>query len=223
MWCIGTLSEEYRSRMYNLLALYAKPLRADEPVVCIDEKSLQLIAHSRKPVPMAKHAPAKEDYEYVRKGTTNLFVAVEPKAGQRVVTVTDHRAKTDFVSFVRTLLTETYAAARRVHLVLDNLNIHFRKCFDDVLGRRAAGTLLRRVTFHYTPKHASWLNMAEIEIGILSRQCLDRRIPSPQLLQREVDAWQMDRNAQCRTIQWTFTRQDADEKLGRHYVSKLLC
>ena len=107
--------------------------------------------------------------------------------------------------------------------MLDNLNTHFRKCFDDVLGRRAAGKLLRRVTFHYTPKHASWLNMAEIEIGILSRQCLDRRIPSPQLLQREVDAWQIDRNAQCRTIQWNFTRQDADEKLGRHYVSTLVC
>ena len=200
-----------------------KPLRHDEPVVCIDEKSLQLIGHIREPLPMTAGNTAKQDYEYVRKGTTNLFVAVEPKAGQRVVCVTEHRGKTDFVSFVQALLTNTYAAARRVHLVLDNLNTHFRKCFDDVLGRRAAGKLLRRVTFHYTPKHASWLNMAEIEIGILSRQCLDRRIPSPQLLQREVDAWQIDRNAQCRTIQWNFTRQDADEKLGRHYVSTLVC
>jgi hypothetical protein len=159
-------------------------------------------------------------YEYVRKGTTNLFVAVEPKAGLRVVSVTDHRRKTDFVGFVQSLLTDTYAAARRVHLVLDNLNTHFRKSFDDVLGRRAAGKLLRRVTFHYTPKHASWLNMAEIEIGILSRQCLDRRIPTPQLLRCEVDAWQVDRNAQRRTIEWKFNRQDADRKLSRNYVSK---
>ena len=223
MWCIGALTDEYRRRMYDLLALYAKPLRAEEPVICIDEKSLQLIGHSRQPLPIAPGAPAKEDYEYVRQGTTNLFVAVEPKAGQRIVSVTDHRGKTDFVNFVQTLLTDTYAAARRVHLVLDNLNIHFRKCFDDVLGRRAATKLLRRVNFHYTPKHASWLNMAEIEIGILSRQCLDRRIPDAPLLQREVDAWQADRNAQRRTIEWKFTRQDADRKLGRHYVSTLMC
>lgn len=223
MWCIGALTEEYRRRMYSLLALYAKPLRAHEPVICIDEKSLQLIAHSREPVPMASSAPAKQDYEYIRKGTTNLFVAVEPKAGQRVVSVTEHRGKTDFVGFVQALLTDTYAAARRVHLVLDNLNIHFRKCFDDVLGRQAASKLLRRVRFHYTPKHASWLNMAEIEIGILTRQCLDRRIPTAHLLQREVDAWQTDRNVQRRTIEWKFTRQDADHKLGRHYVPQLTC
>lgn len=223
MWCIGTLSQEYRHRMYNLLALYAKPLRCDEPVVCVDEKSLQLLAHSRQPLPMVPGARAKQDYEYVRKGTTNLFVAVEPKAGQRVVSVTAHRGKVDFVVFVQALLSDTYAAARKVHLVLDNLNIHFRKCFEDVLGKRAASALLRRVRFHYTPKHASWLNMAEIEIGILSRQCLDRRLPTPQLLQREVDAWQTTRNALRRTIEWKFTRQDADQKLGRHYVPQLTC
>ena len=218
MWCIGTLTEEYRRRMYNLLALYARPLRDDEPVICIDEKSLQLLAHSREPLPMVPGAQAKQDYEYVRKGTTNLFVAVELKAGQRVVSVTAQRGKVDFVVFVQALLTDTYAAARKVHLVLDNLNIHFRKCFEDVLGKPAASALLRRVHFHYTPKHASWLNMAEIEIGILSRQCLNRRVPNPQLLQREVDAWQAARNAQSRTIEWKFTRQDADHKLARHYV-----
>ena len=223
MWCIGTLTEEYRRRMYNLLALYARPLRNDEPVICIDEKSLQLLAHSREPLPMVPGAPLKQDYEYVRKGTTNLFVAVEPKAGQRVVSVTAQRGKVDFVVFVQALLTDTYAAARKVHLVLDNLNIHFRKCFEDVLGKRAASALLRRVHFHYTPKHASWLNMAEIEIGILSRQCLDRRISDRELLRTEVDAWQFDRNEQQRTIEWKFTRQDADRKLGRHYVSSLPC
>ena len=223
MWCIGTLTEEYRRRMYNLLALYAKPLHCDEPVICIDEKSLQLLAHSREPLRMVPGAPAKQDYEYVRKGTTNLFVAVEPKAGQRVVSVTAHRRKADFVDFVQELLTDTYATARRVHLVLDNLNIHFRKCFDDILDQRAASALRHRVRFHYTPKHASWLNMGEIEIGILTRQCLDRRVQTAQLLQREVDAWQATRNALCRTIEWKFTRQDADRRLGRHYVSKLTC
>ena len=223
MWCIGALTEEYRHRMYALLDLYARPLSRAEPVICIDEKSLQLIAHGRDPLPMAAHRPTKQDYEYVRNGTTNLFVAVEPKGGQRIVEVTAQRGKTDFVAFVSDLLTHAYAKARRVHLVLDNLNTHFRKSFDDVLGQRAAAKLLRRVQFHYTPKHASWLNMAEIEIGILSRQCLDRRIASRQLLQSEVDAWQDARNTQKRTIEWKFTRQDADHKLGRHYVSTLAC
>ena len=218
MWCIGALTEEYRHRMYALLELYARPLSATEPVICIDEKSLQLIGHSRAPLPMTEGAPAKQDYEYKRNGTTNLFVAVEPKAGQRVVSVTEHRGKIDFVAFVGELLTRTYANARRVHLVLDNLNTHFRKCFEDVLGIRAATKLLRRVQFHYTPKHASWLNMAEIEIGILSRQCLNRRIGSKDQLRSEVGAWQKARNALERTIEWTFTRQDADHKLGLHYV-----
>lgn len=172
---------------------------------------------------MVRHSPTKQDYEYVRHGTTNLFVAVEPKAGRRIVEVTAKRGKTDFVAFVRDLLTNAYANARRVHLVLDNLNTHFRKSFDDVIGKRAAAKLLRRVRFHYTPKHASWLNMGEIEIGILSRHCLDRRIASRELLQIEVDAWQEARNADERTIEWKFTRQDADQKLGRHYVSTLAC
>jgi hypothetical protein len=219
MWCIGALTEEYRQRMYNVLELYARPLSRSEPVICIDEKSLQLIGNSRAPLPMAQRAPAKQDYEYTRNGTTNLFVAVEPKAGQRIVSVTDHRGKVDFVAFIKELLTGAYAKARRVHLVLDNLNTHFRKCFEDVLGQRAAAKLLSRVQFHYTPKHASWLNMAEIEIGILSRQCLDRRIESRHMLRSEVDAWQQARNALQRTIEWKFTRQDADTKLGRHYVS----
>ena len=221
MWCIGALTEEYRHRMYALLELYARPLSKAEPVICIDEKSLQLIAHSRDPLPMVAHRPTKQDYEYVRNGTTSLFVAVEPKAGQRIVEVTAQRGKIDFVAFVSDLLTHAYAKARRVHLVLDNLNIHFRKSFDDVLGKRAAAKLLRRVQFHYTPKHASWLNMAEIEIGILSRQCLNRRIANRDLLQSEVDTWQKARNAEERTIEWKFTRQDADQKLGRHYVPKL--
>ena len=223
MWCVGELTEEYRHRMYALLELYARPMSRAEPVICIDEKSLQLIGHSRAPLPMKSRNPAKLDYEYVRNGTTNLFVAVEPKAGQRIVSVTEHRGKVDFVAFVGDLLTNAYAKARRVHLVLDNLNTHFRKCFDDVLGTRAATKLLRRVQFHYTPKHASWLNMAEIEIGILSRQCLDRRVASRQLLRSEVDAWQQARNTAQRTIEWTFTRQDADRKLSRHYVSKRAC
>ena len=218
MWCIGTLNPEYRQRMYHLLQLYARPLSKTEPVICIDEKSLQLLGHTRQTLAMSAHNPLKQDYEYQRHGTTNLFVAVEPLAGRRTVSVTQHRGKVDFVAFVQELLTGAYAKARRVHLVLDNLNTHFRKCFEDVLGLPGATKLLRRVQFHYTPKHASWLNMAEIEIGILTRQCLDRRIASRELLQSEVAAWQHTRNELRKTIEWKFTRQDADLKLSRHYV-----
>ena len=161
----------------------------------------------------------KMDYEYVRAGTCNLFVAVEPKGGCRPVRVTDPRAKTDCVAFVQHLLEEVYATARRVHLVMDNLNTHFRTCFEEVLGIQEAHALLDRVEFHYPPKHASWLNMAEIEIGLLDRQCLDRRRPDQATLTAEVDAWPTRRNSEHRCLDWVFTRQDADHKLARHYVS----
>lgn len=219
MWCVGVLNAQYRQRMYALLELYARPMRRDEPVVCVDEKSTQLLAHSRDPLPMEPGTPPREDYEYVRHGTCNLFVAVCPQAGRRTVAVTEHRCKPDFVVFARHLIARVYGTARRIHLVLDNLNIHTRKCFVDVLGEQATAQLLRRVEFHYTPKHASWLNMAEIEIGILTRQCLDRRIGDQHVLTREVAAWQRHRNARRQTLQWTFTRQDADRKMGRHYVA----
>ena len=218
MWCIGRLTEEYRQRMYDLLDLYARPFRPGEPVVCLDEKSKQLLKDSRAPLPIRPGTPVRQDYEYVRAATCNLFVAVQPKGGRRTVLVTNRRAKTDFVAFVRYLLEQVYATARRVHLVMDNLNTHFRKCFEEVLGVKEARVLLRRVVFHYTPKHASWLNMAEIEIGILDRQCLDRRLPNRAALVAEVDAWQLRRNADQRGIAWSFTRQDADEKMARHYV-----
>lgn len=219
MWCIGKLTEEYRRRMYDVLNVYAQPYRAREPVICIDEKSKQLIRDSRASLPMKSGVPTKLDYEYVRKGTCNIFVAVEPRGGRRVVKVTERRTKLDFVSFVQRLLEHTYSSAQRIHLVLDNLNTHFRSCFDEVLGPEAAATLLRRVVFHHTPKHASWLNMAEIEIGILDRQCLRQRLADRATAKREVNAWQRKRNNERRCIEWTFTRQDADRKLSRHYVS----
>jgi hypothetical protein len=218
MWCIGRMTGEYRSRMYELLRLYGRAYRAGEPVVCIDEKSKQLLRDSRRPISMQPGRPARQDYEYIRAGTCNLFVAVEPKGGRRAVAVTERRTKADFVAFARRLIEEVYGRARRIHLVLDNLNIHFRRCFEEVLGIQVAQTLLRRVVFHYTPKHASWLNMAEIEIGILDRQCLDRRWQDRAAIAADVAAWQQRRNAERRCLTWTFTVQDADRKLARHYV-----
>lgn len=219
MWCIARLNEEYRTRMYGLLDLYAVPYREREPVVCIDEKSKQLLKDMRTPLPLKPGVAAKQDYEYKRAGTCNLFVAVEPKGQRRIVEVTARRTKVDFVDFVGRLLKAVYARAAKVHLVLDNLNTHFRSSFEEVLGHKAAAVLLRRIEFHYTPKHASWLNMAEIEIGILERQCLGRRLKDQVTITLEVAAWQRRRNADHCGIVWSFTRQDADQKLGRHYVS----
>lgn len=218
MWCIGALTAQYRCRMYDLLALYARPYREHEPVICIDEKSKQLLREVRAPLASKPGAPAKYDYEYARAGTCNVFVAIEPKGKRRVIQVTPRRTKPQFVAFVRRLLERRYAAARKVHLVLDNLNTHFRSSFEQVLGRAAATALLRRVEFHHTPKHASWLNMAEIEISILERQCLGRRRMDWTTVKREVIAWQRRRNAQRHGIDWTFTRPDADRRLSRHYV-----
>jgi hypothetical protein len=219
MWCIGEITEEYRRRMYELLALYARPFDPREPVVCIDEKSLQLIGHSRAPLPMLPGAIAKDDYEYVRKGTRNLFVAVEPKAGQRVVLVTEHRGKVDFVEFMISLLGGAYATARRIHLVLDNLNIHFRKCFNDARAsrRRQAAAAWQ---LHHTPS----TRLAEHggdQIGILNRQCLIAAWPTDKC-SNEAERRQLpqrhgtDHRAEVHST-------DADRKLGRHYVSLFTC
>jgi hypothetical protein len=219
MWCIGRITTEYRERMYDLLELYAQPYDPAQPVVCLDEKSKQLLQQTRSPLPATAGQMAREDYEYKRAGTRNLFVAVEPKGGHREVAVTGRRTKADFVAFVQFLALEVYAQARKIHLVLDNLNTHFRASFEEVLGLEAAAVFLSRLEFHYTPKHASWLNMAEIEIGILDRQCTGRRIGEEARLRAEVLAWEQRRNREHCRIDWKFTRQDADRKLARHYVT----
>ena len=218
MWCIGQITVEYRQRMEALLALYARPYNPQEPVVCLDEKSKQLLAQTRQALPLQPGAAAKEDYEYRRKGTRNIFVAVEPKGGRRQTQVTARRTKADFVRFVQRLVAGVYRCAQKIHLVLDNLNTHFPGSFVEVLGEAGASRFLERVEFHYTPKHASWLNMAEIEIGILERQCTDRRLATEALLVAEIAAWQERRNTERRTIEWKFTAQDAERKLSRHYV-----
>ena len=219
MWCIGELTEEYRRRMYELLALYARPYDPAEPVICMDEKSKQLLRETRCPLPGKPGVPLRQDYEYERAGTCNIFVAVEPRGGKRHVQVTERRTKKDFVGFVCRMLRRGYSEVRKVHLVLDNLNTHLRSSFVEVLGKEAAASILSRIQFHYTPVHASWLNMAEIEIGILERQCLARCATDQTTLTSEVAGWQRRRNAAQCGIEWTFTRRDADRKLRRHYVS----
>lgn len=215
MWCIGKIDEQYRHRMYELIDLYERPYDPLEPVVCVDEKSKQLLGHTRKPLPGKIR---KEDYEYTRNGTRNIFMGVEPLAGRRVVQLTGHRKKEDFANYIKMLVDDIYPLTFLIHIVLDNLNTHFEKSFYETFGPEEAKRILSKVRFHYTPKHASWLNMAEIEIGIMDRQCLNRRIPDEETMVRELKAWQNGRNEKQAKILWSFSKQDADDKLGKHYT-----
>jgi hypothetical protein len=219
MWCIEEITEEYRTRMYRLLDLYNQVHDPLQPMVCMDEKSKQLLADSRQPIKAAPGKPEKVDYEYRRKGTCNIFVAVVPKAGIRIVKVTDKRTKEDFAYFIEELVEKHFRRATYIQLVLDNLNTHFEGSLIETFGKRKATRLLKKIKFIYTPKHGSWLNMAEIEINIMDRQCTGSRIDCKETLASNVAIWSKERNKERCNIEWKFTRQDADTKLSKHYVS----
>jgi DDE superfamily endonuclease len=219
MWCIEVITEEYRTRMYRLLELYQQEYNPLEPVVCMDEKSKQLLEDSRQPIKAKSAKAEKYDYEYRRKGTSNIFLAVAPKAGVQVVKVTDSRTKEDFAYFIEDLVDKHFRKANYIQLVLDNLNTYFEKSLLETFGKRKATRLLKKIKFIYTPKHSSWLNMAEIEINIMDRQCTGGRIESKEILTSNVMIWSKDRNDRQCNIQWKFTRQDADKKLSKHYVA----
>src|SRR5680860_445048 len=165
MWCVTSITKEYRKRMYGLLDLYAKGYDEQFPVVCMDEKSKQLLTDLRGTIAMKPGSPAKYDYEYKRNGTRNIFVAVEPLAGKRTIKVTRTRKKIDFAQFIKGLVDNDYQKAKKVRLVLDNLNTHFPSSFYEAFSKEEANRILGRIEFYYTPKHGSWLNMAEIEIN----------------------------------------------------------
>lgn len=219
MWCIQAITEQYRSRMYCLLELYQQEYNPSHPVVCMDEKSKQLLEDNRQPIKAKPGKLEKYDYEYKRKGTCNIFVAVAPKAAIRIVKVTDTRTKQDFAYFVKDLIEKYFQKATYIQLVLDNLNTHFEGSLIETFGKRKAAQLLKKIKFIYTPKHGSWLNMAEIEINIMDRQCSGGRIESKQRLKSEVMIWAKQRNKKQCDIEWKFTRQDADRKLSKHYVA----
>ncbi len=219
MWCIQEITQEYRNRMYALLNLYKRKYDKSQPVICVDEKSKQFLEDNRKPISMKPGSPCKYDYEYKRKGTCNLFVAVEPKGGKRIVKVTGTRTKPDYACFIKELLEKHYPEATTIRLVADNLNTHFAASFYETFSKKQADSLLERIDFHYTPKHASWLNMAEIEINVMDRQCTGGRIESQTKMKKEVNAWARKRNKDKKMIEWKFTRQDADKKLSKHYVA----
>lgn len=205
--------------MYRLLHLYRKPYDPKFPVVCFDEKSKQLLEDSRTSIPMKPGSVKKYDYEYKRNGTCNIFVAVEPKAGKHHIQVTDHRTRQDFAQFMKWLIDKKYKKVRKIKMVLDNLNTHFKKSFYETFSKQECNRLLKRISFIYTPKHASWLNMAEIEINLLDHECLDRNIGNRFDLEKQVSAWCSQNNLEKRKINWSFSRYMADKKLSKYYVS----
>ncbi len=192
MWCIGKITAVYRNRMYDLLDLYAEEYDPKRPVICTDEKSKQLLQNKKDPIPMRRGRGERYDYEYQRNGTRNIFVAVEPKGGWRKAEATKHRKKPDFARFIRDLVDDPrYRDADVIRLVLDNLNTHFAASFHETFPQEEAERILSKIEFHYTPTHASWLNMAEIEFNIMDRECIGgRRIRDEEMLKRELAAWQ---------------------------------
>lgn len=208
---------EFVARMEDLLDLYREPFSAARPVVCMDEASKQLVGEMKPSLPTAAGRPKRVDYEYRRNGTVNLFVFVQPRGGWRMVRVTDHRARTDWALVVRELLDVEFPDAEIVRLVMDNLNTHSLGSLYEAFEPSEARRLAKRLEIHYTPKHASWLNIAENEIGVLSAQCLDRRIEDREEFRREVAAWERERNEKGVEVNWKFTTEMARVKLRRVY------
>ena len=219
-WCVPKLTEEFRERMEDVLDQYEKPYDPVEPVICLDEQPYQLLDDARPSQRAAPGKLAKHDYEYRRCGTCSIFVAVEPAAGKRLVQARRHRKRADFARCVRDLL-KRYPKVPRIHLVLDNLNTHNSKSLIETFGAKRAKTLLKRIAWHHTPTHASWLNMAEIEISVLTKQCLGRRIATLADVQRHASLWSRDRNHGKAKIRWTFNRTDARRVFPELYRKKL--
>jgi hypothetical protein len=208
---------EFVCAMEDVLEVYARRHDPKRPVVCADEGGKQLIGDARPPLPVRPKSPAKEDYEYVRNGTANLFLAFEPLTGKRHVEVTERKTKADFARLLKRISDEWYPEAERVTLVVDNLSTHKPAVLYEVFTPEEARRIVGRLEFVYTPKHGSWLNVAEIELSVLARQCLDRRIPDLAALRREVAAWEEERNAAAVRVDWQFTTADARTKLKRLY------
>ena len=213
------MSAEFVARMEDVLDLYAEPYDPKRPVVCFDETSKQLVSEKRSPIPAKAGRLERFDYEYQRNGTRNLFMTCEPLAGWRHVAVTGRRTMTDFAHQMRWLADAAYPEAEKVRVVLDNLNTHRSASLYEAFEPKEARRVIQRLEFHYTPKHGSWLNMAEIEFSVFSNQCLNRRIEDEASLKREIAALETERNQAAATINWRFSTTDARHKLRRIYPS----
>ena len=208
---------EFVARMEDILDLYAEPEDLTRPVICMDEVSKQLIGEVRAPLPPTKGHPKRVDYEYRRNGTVNVIMFVQAGGTWRMARVTEHRTRSDWAEVIRELLDVHFPDAEVIRLVLDNLNTHTRGSLYEAFPPEEARRLAKRLELHYTPKHASWLNIAENEISVLAAQCLDRRIEDPEQLREEVRAWESERNAQGVRIKWKFTVEMARAKLSKVY------
>jgi transposase len=222
MWCIPKVDAEFVARMEDVLALYAEPPDPRRPVVCFDETPRQLIGEARVPTRAEPGKRARYDYEYVRNGTANVFMFVDVNRPWRHAKVTDHRACSDFAECMQDLVDIHYPEAHRIRVVLDNLSAHKPAALYERLPPAEARRILERLEFHYTPKHASWLNMVEIEIGVMVSQCLDRRIPDKATLVSEIAAWERRRNAERARINWMFTVERARTKLAWAYPTPVV-
>jgi hypothetical protein len=220
MWCIPPKANAaFVAQMEDVLAVYRRPYDPRRPQVCMDELNKQLLGDVTPPLPMAAGRAARTDYEYVRGGTANLFLCCEPLRGWRQVTVTARRTKVDWAHCVKELVDLHYPAAECIVLVMDNLNTHACASLYEAFPPAEARRIAERLEIHYTPKHGSWLNMAEIELSVLSRQCLDRRMEDRAMLIAEVAAWNAERNAAGRGVDWRFSTDDARIKLKHLYPS----
>jgi len=217
MWCVPTLNAEYVARMENILELYDEEPDPLRPVVCFDETPRQLIGEARVPIRAEPGKPRRSDYEYVRNGTANVFMFVDVNRPWRHAKVTDQRTCIDFAECMRDLVDTHYPEAQRIRVVLDNLSAHSAAALYQAFEPAEARRVLNRIEFHFTPKHASWLNMVEIEIGVMVDQCLARRIPDKATLIKQIAAWERRRNAEKARIDWVFTVDRARQKLGRAY------
>ena len=205
--------------MEDVLDVYHRPYDEKRPLVCLDEASKQLVGEVAEPIPAAPGRPGRIDYEYTRNGTANLFMISEPLTGWRTVKVTERRTAVDFAEVVRWLVEEVHEEAEKVVLVMDNLNTHKVASLYEAFPPERARRIAERLEIHHTPVHGSWLNMAEIELSVLARQCLDGRIESAEALRREVEAWELERNERMVEVRWQFTTADARVKLHRLYPS----
>jgi transposase len=218
-WCIPLVNADFAAAMEEVLDLYATPYDPKRPKVNFDESSKQLINETRIPLPAQPGQLERFDYEYERNGVRNIFIFVEPQAGWRHVEVTERHTKLDFAQQMKWLVDQRYPEAERIEVILDNLCTHKAASLYEAFEPAEARRILRKIDFHYTPKHGSWLNMAEIELSILQRQCLDRRIPDEQTLKQEIAVWEQQRNYQRATIDWRFSLDNARTTLKRLYPS----
>jgi transposase len=224
MWCIPPEADaEFVCAMENVLAVYTRPLDPRHPVVCFDEKSKQLVGEVCKPIAARPGEVERCDYEYVRNGTANLFLMVEPLGGWRHVNVTSRRTKLDFSRQVKELVDVHYPEAEKITLVMDNLNTHRMSCLYEAFAPDEAQRLIEKIEVVHTPKHGSWLNMAECELSVLEKQALGDRVESEAILREQIAVWNADRNSRAKGIDWQFKTSDARIKLRRLYPQITMC